>query len=79
MAPGGKTAENIGLEFQDDARAEYRAAADQGQRGKITGAEVGNDQESHEEDGGGAEVTHQAQAADAHASQGNKQGDIPLV
>ena len=79
VAPGGEAAEDIRFEFHDDARAEHRAAADQGQRGKIAGAEVCDDQEGHKENRGGPEVTHQAQQADAYTGQNNEQRDVPLV
>ena len=77
MAPGGKAAEDIGLEPQDDPRAKHRPAADQRQGGKIPGAEIRDDQERDKEDGRRTEIAHQAQKADADAGQQDEEGQIP--
>lgn len=79
MAPGGKAAENIGLEGHNDPGTEYCAAANQGEGGKIPRAHVGNDQEGDEEDGCRTEIAHDTKKRDAGAGQHNKEGQVPLV
>ena len=63
MAPGGKAAEDVGLEVEDQQAGKQGPAADQGQGGEVAGAEVGDHQEGGEEDEGGAEVAHQRQTS----------------
>ena len=79
MAPGGEAAEDVGLEGEHGEHGKHPAAADQGQGGPVAGAEVGDHQEGDEEDGGGAEVAHQGQAAQAYAGEQDEQPQVPLV
>ena len=79
MAPRGEAAQNIGLELYDDPRAKGRAAADEGQSCGVPGAEIGDDQEGHKEDGRRAEVAHQPQQADAHAGEHDEQRQVPAA
>ena len=56
-----------------------KAAADEGQSCGVPGAEIGDDQEGHKEDGRRAEVAHQPQQADAHAGEHDKQRQVPAA
>ena len=76
MAPDGETIGDIGLKAQNHHARKGRAAANQGERGKIPGAQIGNDQKRDEKNGGGAEIPHQGQAAQAKAGKQNKAIEI---
>ena len=79
MPPGGEAPQDIGLDGDQHQPAEHRAAADQGEGGKVAGAEIGDNQKGDEEDGGGAEVAHQGQAAHARAGEQDEQPQVPLA
>ena len=77
MAPGGKAPEDIGLEPQHQQPGKGRPAAQQGQCGKVAGAEIGDDQERGEEDAGGAKVAHQGQTQQAYPGEDHEQPQVP--
>ena len=79
VAPGGKPAHDVGLHRQHGKHGEHAAAADEGQSSPVPRAEVGDDQEGDEEDGGGAEVAHIGQAGQGHAGEHDKQAQVPLA
>ena len=79
MAPDRKASQNVGLDAHQGKGTEYRAAADERQGGKVARAQIGDHQEGNKEDGGGAKVTHQSQAAHAGAGQDNEQPQISFA
>ena len=79
MAPGSKPGQDVRLELDNNARAEHRRAANQGQGRPVSGAQVGNDQEGDEENRRRTEVAHQPQQADAHAGEHDEQRQVSFA
>ena len=69
----------MGLDRQEHEHARAAAAADERQRGPVTRAQEGDDDERDKEDCRGAEVVHEREAAQADERQGHEQAQVFLA
>ena len=78
MAPGRKTAGDVGFEADDHHPRRRGAAENQHQLGKVTGAQKGDHNESHKEDQRRTEVPHNPEGGKADPGKDHIQREVSL-
>ena len=79
VAPRGETRRNVRFDGQHDHAAAEAAGADQTERCEIARAEIGDDEEGHEEHERRTEVILERQTAAAHAGKADEHPEVALV